>query len=220
MNAEREAKPYQVLLASARPELVAAWRRQLAAEPGINLQAAPAGDGPALAHHLANGNCPDVLLLDHTLLGQLGPAELHVMQRRLETLRVLLLCDEPGIACAATVLRHRFHGYLPTECAPGLCAKAIRTVRHGDIWLPRALLAQALAELLHPPPRPQQPDDGPLRTLTRREREIVEHLRRGCTNKEIALALGIMEDTVKKHLQSVFSKLGVHRRTLVAMGSQ
>lgn len=222
MSAEEGAKPYQVLLASARPELAAAWRRLLGAEPGITLQAASAGDGRALVHHLANGSCPDVLLLDHSLLGQLGPAELDAMQRRLETLRVLLLCDEPGVACAATVLRHRFHGYLPTECPPGLCAKAIRTVRHGDIWLPRALLAQALAELLHlhPAAPPQQPGDGPLRTLTRRERQIVEHLRRGCTNKEIALALGIMEDTVKKHLQSVFSKLGVHRRTLVAMGSQ
>ena len=36
-------------------------------------------------------------------------------------------------------------------------------------------------------------------------------------HKEIARELGIMEDTVKKHLQSVFAKLGVHRRALVAM---
>lgn len=222
MSAEEGAKPYQVLLASARPELAAAWRVQLAAEPGIALQDPPAGDARTLEQHLANGSCPDVLLLDHTLLGRLGAPALEALQRRPETLRVLLLCDEPGPTCAATVLRHRFHGYLPTECPPDVCAKAIRTVRHGDIWLPRALLAQALAELLHlhPAAPPQQPGDGPLRTLTRRERQIVEHLRRGCTNKEIALALGIMEDTVKKHLQSVFSKLGVHRRTLVAMGSQ
>ena len=95
MSAEEGAKPYQVLLASARPELAAAWRRLLGAEPGITLQAASAGDGRALVHHLANGSCPDVLLLDHSLLGQLGPAELDAMQRRLETLRVLLLCDEP-----------------------------------------------------------------------------------------------------------------------------
>jgi len=47
--------------------------------------------------------------------------------------------------------------------------------------------------------------------------QVVELLRRGCINKEIARELGIMEDTVKKHLQSVFAKLGVHRRALVAL---
>lgn len=54
-------------------------------------------------------------------------------------------------------------------------------------------------------------------TLTRREREIVDLLRRGFTNKEIARDLGVMEDTVKKHLQSVFGKLGVRRRALVVL---
>src|SRR6185437_15731779 len=44
-------------------------------------------------------------------------------------------------------------------------------------------------------------------------------LRQGLTNKEIARRLGIMEDTVKKHLQSVFGKLGVHRRALVMLRS-
>ncbi|HEU0201738.1 MAG TPA: helix-turn-helix domain-containing protein [Burkholderiaceae bacterium] len=55
------------------------------------------------------------------------------------------------------------------------------------------------------------------RSLTRREREIVELLRQGFTNKEIGRQLGIMEDTVKKHLQAVFGKLGVHRRALVVL---
>ena len=42
-------------------------------------------------------------------------------------------------------------------------------------------------------------------------------MRQGFTNKEIARRLGIQEDTVKKHLQAVFSKLGVRRRALVAL---
>jgi DNA-binding NarL/FixJ family response regulator len=59
--------------------------------------------------------------------------------------------------------------------------------------------------------------DDAKEVLTPREVEVVEHLRQGSTNKEIARRLGIMEDTVKKHLQSVFAKLGVHRRALVVM---
>ena len=55
--------------------------------------------------------------------------------------------------------------------------------------------------------------------LTGRESQVVAHVRQGFTNKEIARRLGIQEDTVKKHLQAVFSKLGVHRRALLALRS-
>lgn len=55
--------------------------------------------------------------------------------------------------------------------------------------------------------------------LTMRESEIVSRLREGRTNKEIGRALGIKEDTVKKHLQSVYDKLGVRRRAALAGGA-
>lgn len=54
--------------------------------------------------------------------------------------------------------------------------------------------------------------------LTGRESQVVAHVRQGFTNKEIARRLGIQEDTVKKHLQAVFGKLGVRRRALLALG--
>lgn len=63
------------------------------------------------------------------------------------------------------------------------------------------------------------PAQAPGQTLTGREAEIVAQLRQGATNKEIARRLGIQEDTVKKHLQSVYGKLGVHRRALVLLRS-
>jgi DNA-binding NarL/FixJ family response regulator len=62
------------------------------------------------------------------------------------------------------------------------------------------------------PAAPAAPDH-----LTGRESQVVAHVRQGFTNKEIARRLGIQEDTVKKHLQAVFGKLGVHRRALVAL---
>ncbi|MCG9029613.1 LuxR C-terminal-related transcriptional regulator [Laribacter hongkongensis] len=54
--------------------------------------------------------------------------------------------------------------------------------------------------------------DGPGALLTEREREVVQALRRGLANKEIARELDISENTVKKHLSSVFQKLGVEDR--------
>lgn len=50
---------------------------------------------------------------------------------------------------------------------------------------------------------------------TDREREIVDLLLQGMTNKQIATTLGIAVDTVKKHLQHVYKKLGVRRRVLL-----
>lgn len=63
------------------------------------------------------------------------------------------------------------------------------------------------------------PSDGPpgpsVRECTSREQQIVRLLLQGMTNKQIAQTLGIAEDTVKKHLQHVYKKLGVRRRALL-----
>src|SRR5262245_22136702 len=61
-----------------------------------------------------------------------------------------------------------------------------------------------------PPPAPVAEDDG---LLTPRERQILLHLDRGLTNKELAAALGVSENTVKTHLANLYAKLGVGRRT-------
>jgi RNA polymerase sigma factor (sigma-70 family) len=69
--------------------------------------------------------------------------------------------------------------------------------------------------------RDSRPDPFPnlLRECTSRERQIVQLLVQGMTNKEIAQRLGIVEDTVKKHLHHVYKKLGVRRRVLLIVGS-
>jgi DNA-binding CsgD family transcriptional regulator len=53
-------------------------------------------------------------------------------------------------------------------------------------------------------------------TLTRREREILAYLRRGHTNRQIAHILFISPLTVRRHLENVYEKLGVHSRTAAA----
>jgi DNA-binding CsgD family transcriptional regulator len=53
-------------------------------------------------------------------------------------------------------------------------------------------------------------------TLTAREREILGWVARGLTNPEIARALWISPGTVRKHLENVYEKLGVHNRTAAA----
>ena len=57
---------------------------------------------------------------------------------------------------------------------------------------------------------------GPVQALTEREREVLRLLAQGATNREIATALVITENTVKRHLKAVFAKLGVHTRAAAA----
>jgi DNA-binding NarL/FixJ family response regulator len=54
---------------------------------------------------------------------------------------------------------------------------------------------------------------------TDREQQILALVLQGLTNKEIARQLGIVEDTVKKHLFHVYAKLGVRRRALIILGN-
>ena len=163
------------------------------------------------------------MLLDKAILDRLDDDGLRTLSPIWERTRVLLLWDEFSNRLVVDVLRHRFQGLLLTNCLPEVSAKAIRAVSRGELWLSRAALANAVAELLAG--SGSVSTTKPLRmaaetaTLTLREQQIVELLRSGCTNKEIAFQLGVMEDTVKKHLQSVFGKLGVHRRALVALRS-
>lgn len=210
-----------VLVASPRLQLAQSLNQALLREPGIRVLDSPVAHPAALVQHVLIER-PRVLLLDILFLEVLEPWCLlswHVMSRP----RVLLWCDVASAGLIERVLAHRLRGFLLTSDPPAICLKAMLAVDRGELWLPRALLADALMRYLNPPPsRQMQGDLGTQQAKTRmpltsREAQVVEHLRQGATNKEIARRLGIMEDTVKKHLQSIFCKLGVHRRGLVML---
>ena len=214
-----------VMIASSRQPLLSVWVPRLMHEPGVELHAEPLADPAHLGASLGR-QLPAVLLLDKALLDRLDARSLRTIHANCERTRVLLLWDEFCNGLVVDILRHHFHGFLLTTCPSEMWLKAIRAVSRGELWLSRAALAKAIAELLPAsssidaaePPQPARSDAT--HTLTRREQQIVELLRHGCSNKEIAHELGVMEDTVKKHLQSVFGKLGVHRRALVALCPQ
>ena len=212
-----------VLVASPRLRMARSLKEALGRERDIRVPDSPIAHPAELARYVA-AERPRVLVLDTLLFEALEPGSLQAWHETSWT-RVLLWCD---VACAASVervLMHRLRGFLLTNDPPALCLKAILAVDRGELWLPRALLADALLRHLSPPasrPADAQAYAGAPRLearlpLTPREAQIVDQLRLGATNKEIARQLGIMEDTVKKHLQSVFNKLGVHRRSLVVL---
>ena len=223
-TATARAARIKVMVASAGDVLGAPSQAMLACAADIEITHRPELDATGLAtsveHHL-----PGVLLLDKTMLERLDPQSLLRIRAQCPRVRVLLLWDGICRNVVADVLRNGFQGFIPAPCPPDVCLKAIRAVSHGELWLSRASMAMAIADLLQFPVHVDSAAPAPAlhvdarEVLTPREMQVVALLRQGRINKEIARELGIMEDTVKKHLQSVFAKLGVHRRALVALRS-
>lgn len=207
-----------ITIASCRQRLLTALYAAVARAPQARVTGC-VSEPTALLSHLAQ-RPPSVLVIDQLLLEALAPCPARAIREAACSVRVLMVCDDVHPAVGDDVLRDRFHGFVSSESRPETWVKAIGAVSRGELWLPRAVLQKALSEAR------QQGSGGTTAEgeepapagLTPRETQIVEQLRWGLTNKEIASRLGIREDTVKKHLHSVFGKLGVRRRTLLALG--
>jgi len=103
---------------------------------------------------------------------------------------------------------------LPADTDPGLVAAAVRLVAHGLFVLPEAALDPAVAG---EPDEEEAPPNGAEIQLTPREREVLELLAAGASNKVIARRLDVSVHTAKFHVASLLRKLGASGR-LEAVG--
>lgn len=88
-----------------------------------------------------------------------------------------------------------------------LVSKALKVVSTGRSWFPRSYMDYLVLQRKVPTPCGRV-----MESLTRRERQMVEHLAQGLSNHEIADALCLSTHTVKAHLQSLYRKVGVRNR--------
>jgi DNA-binding NarL/FixJ family response regulator len=155
---------------------------------------------------------PDILLLGGQMLKESGLKLLSAFRSKSPKTKVLLFSGRLEDAFIAEALLHGAMGYLLTTSTQKDLIKAIRATCAGEIWAERKLLTQVLEDMRR---RINELQHQPLERgehLTEREREIVQYVTHGMTNKEIASRLGISEKTVKTHLHSTFAKLKVNRR--------
>jgi DNA-binding NarL/FixJ family response regulator len=212
-----------VTLATDRPSAVRALAESLAREADLDVRLETVRGIDDLRSNM-RGHRTRVLLIDEAVTRRIGTSAVRAIRRAIPGVRIILLADEMPVAELDAILQNRFDGLLLTRCPDHVSARAVRAVDRGELWLPRSLLSRTIAELMGAPAfdAPLEPpggDGGSMPLLTGRETDIVHLLRCGFTNKEIGRRLGIMEDTVKKHLQNIFAKLGVHRRSLVMLRS-
>ena len=190
----------RIVLADDHPIVRSGLTSVLASQPDCEV-VGEAGDGEA-AIALARALAPDVVLMDLRMPGVDGVEATRRIAREDPRVRVLVLTTYASDAAVLQAVAAGAVGYLLKDAPPEELFRAVRAVARGERYLAPAATARLVAH--HQRPRG---------ALTARERDVLEQLARGASNKAIAARLGISEPTVKAHLVHVFEKLGADSRT-------
>lgn len=159
---------------------------------------------------------PDVVLLDLDLGGDDGLELIRELPAVASDTRVLVLTGVRDVAVHREAARRGAAGIVAKEKASSVLITAIRKVHAGELWIDRGMVAAVLRDLRQARER-EDPEAAKIATLTAREREIVALIARGLGTARITERLAISEKTVRNHLVSVYSKLGVSDRLELAI---
>ena len=170
-------------------------------EPGL-MTVAEASDGQQ-AVELFRQHQPDITLMDLRLPVMGGVDATRIIRQEFPTARIIVLTTYDGDEDIYRALKAGAQGYLLKGVSFDDLLDAIRTVYAGARRIPAAV-AERLAERMAG------------QELTGRELQVLELIVKGRSNKEISTELSISEATVKSHINSLLSKLGVNDRTQAA----
>ena len=158
---------------------------------------------------------PDLLVLDLRMPAIDGLALLRRLRAEGCDTPVLILTMSDAESDLTAALRAGVRGYLLKDMGPEEVIAAIERAARGELTVAPAMTAK-LAQMLQSGLREGERKD-PLAALTERERQILDHLSRGESNKAIARTLDISHDTVKLHVRHILSKLNLTSRVEAAV---
>jgi DNA-binding NarL/FixJ family response regulator len=202
--------PIRVLLLDHHTLTRQGLRLLLEAQPGIQViaEAGTSQEGLELAMRL----CPDIILLDLNLDGELNPDIITHLLRDCSYARIILVTgiEEPRIQQMAVQMG--VMGMVKKTQPGEVLVKAVQKVHAGEVWLDRTMLAQVLTRITRASEIQANPEAAKIASLSEREREVIDLIGMGLKNKEIAERLYLSEVTVRHHLSSIYSKLEVSDR--------
>ena len=153
------------------------------------------------------GSAAEVLVLDVMMPGGSGIHVLSELRGRGDPRPVVLLTAAIADEKLRSALSLGVSGIVLKKSDPILMIESINEVGRGERWIDEAVRERAAVVSA----------GGRQRALSDRERELIQLVRQGLKNREIAERLGTTEGTVKAYLHAIFDKVGVENRTELAM---
>lgn len=177
-----------------------------------DIQVAAVADGKE-GLRVAKETAPDIILLDLRMPQMDGLEILRLLRREGIKAPVVMVTTSQDEQDLVAALRTGAQGYLLKDIEPDELVAALNQVLTGETVVSRQLTGMLARYVRGAVPQPATP----LSDLTPREREILEHLAEGQSNKVIARALAITDGTVKLHVKSILRKLRVNSRVEAAV---
>ncbi len=162
----------------------------------------------AEALELARQLRPDVVLMDLLMPVMDGVTATAAIRKELPAVQVLALTSVLEDQAVVGAIRAGAIGYLLKDTRAADLRRAIKAAAEGQVQLSPEAAARMLREVRTPETHT---------ALTERESEVLRFLARGASNKQIAQALNISDETVKTHVSNVLAKLNVSSRTQAAL---
>jgi DNA-binding NarL/FixJ family response regulator len=154
---------------------------------------------------------PDVVLMDVRMPDLDGIAATREVVRVAPQTRVLILTTFEQDDYIFGALRAGASGFMLKRTRPEDLIAAVHTIAAGDSLLSPSVTRRVVDRMAQQP-TPRYADQAGLTDLTSREREVLTHIARGLSNREIAVALTVEESTIRTHVKRILMKLGLRDR--------
>lgn len=189
--------PIRILLADDHPSLRAGLASILNAQPDLEVVAEAGSGSEVLA--LPPDLAIDVYVVDLRMPDGDGIETIRGLIAANPEARILVLTTFDNEEDIFNALDAGARGYLLKDTTKEELIAAVRKIHDGDRYLPPAIAARLAERMIRP-------------GLTPRELDVLRLVSRGRSNKEMAAAMFVSEETVKSHMKTLFQKLGVHDR--------
>ena len=212
--------PITVLLIDPRPLIRSSLSAFLQTAQQLQVLALPNAD-ELVREESASAEAIDLVLLNlgaSKTTSAEARSDIQFLSKRLPTVPLVVMSDCEDVGRIVATLRQGLRGYIPTTLSPAVTIEAIRLVAAGGTFIPPNVLTDPTDGWRAVRPTTiVGPTCGQLvNSLTSRQMEVLELVRKGKSNKLIGKELNMQESTVKVHIRQIMKKLKANNRTEAA----
>ena len=203
------SEPIQVLVVDDHPLFRQGVVHSLGSDPGLRVVGETASGEDALK--LALELRPDVVLLDISMPGWSGLETAQKINTACPATKIVMLTVSEDKDKLFAAFKAGARAYVLKGVSARELVRVVRSTAKGDVYVSPALASEMLVSLT------QTRAASPLQELTQREREILDLIGTGMTNREIGARIFLSEKTVKHYVSNILEKLRVRSRVEAAL---